>query len=124
MNAARTLIASVLCLAPVIASAASLPIDGKYGNQPGCHYAKTEESSGDDDFLLLTPDDVRTSVAFCSFKSIDKTTGDTITATLTCADEGESGDQDFVADVIGNRKDGYTVKFKDGSVWGPMKRCR
>lgn len=123
MKASRILITSILCATPFAALAASLPIEGKYGNKSGCHYAKTEESSGDDDFLLLTPEDVRTSVAFCTFKSIDKTAGDTITATLTCADEGESGDQDFVADVMGNGKDGYTVKFRDGSVWGPMKRC-
>ena len=124
MKAPRILIMSILCVAPFSTSAASLPIDGKYGDKSGCHYAKTEESSGEDDFLLLTPEDVRTSVAYCSFKSIDKTVGDTITATLTCADEGESGEQDFVADVIRNGKDEYTVKFKDGSVWGPMTRCR
>ena len=120
----RIFIASILCAAPFAASAASLPIDGKYGNKAGCLYAKTGETTGEDDFILLTPEDIRSAVAFCEIKSIGKVAGKKISTTLSCADEGEAGNTNFDADVIRTGQDSYRVDFNDGTSWGPFKRCR
>ena len=122
--ACRILIATILCAAPLAASAASLPIDGKYGNKAGCLYAKTGETTGEDDFILLTPEDIRSAVAFCEIKSIGKATGNKISTTLSCADEGEAGNMNLSADVIRTSQDSYRVDFSDGTSWGPFKRCK
>ena len=125
MNAAcRILIASLLCAAPFAASAASLPIDGKYGNKAGCLYAKTGETTGEDDFILLTPEDIRSAVAFCEIKSVGKAAGNKISTTLSCADEGEAGNMNLSADVIRTGPDSYRIAFSDGTSWGPFERCK
>ena len=107
---------------PLAASAATLPIDGSYGNKPGCHYAKTEESSGADVFFLLTPESVTTASSYCEIKSVGKKTGGMIEAILACQAEGEEGEIDLAAEIVA---DGKTAKvsFKDGTVWGPLARC-
>lgn len=125
MSRCRLIIAFLLiCAAPLSAGAASLAIDGQYGDKLGCQFGKTEESTGDSDFILLTRDAIRSSVAFCSIKSIDKTSGNTVSTTISCADEGEAGETTMTANVIRTGHDSYRVDFSDGTSWGPFKRCK
>ena len=119
----RSLLVVLLFSLPFAALAAKLPIDASYGSKEGCIYAKTGESSGADDFLLMTPDDIRTSVGFCEYKSLVKTEGNTMTVILSCAAEGEDTNTDFQADFILTGKKTYDVKFADGTAWGPFKKC-
>ena len=67
----RPFLVTALVLFPLLAQAdgLGLPIGGSYGSKEGCVYAKTGESSGADDFTLLTPDAVTTSVFSCDLKS-------------------------------------------------------
>jgi hypothetical protein len=121
----RTIFASLVCSAPLAVSAASLPIEGEYGNKAGCLFAKTGESTGEEDFILLTPKEIRSAVSLCEIKSIDKTAGNKIGVTLSCADEGEAGNIPLHADVIrAGGKNIYRVDFSDGTSWGPFKKCR
>lgn len=122
MRGRATLIA-LICAAPFSAAAATLPIDGSYGNKPGCHYAKTEESSGADVFLLLTPESVTTATAYCEVKSVGKTTNGTIDAVLACQAEGEEGETALPARIIPEGKSAYKISFEDGTIWGPLPKC-
>ena len=85
--------AGILSMLPLASSAATLPLDGSYGNRDGCAYAKSGEYTGSEDFLLLTADNVRSAVAFCEFKRIEKVDGDRTSVAMSCADEGEAGEK-------------------------------
>jgi hypothetical protein len=123
-SAPRVLLTGIFLAAPLAVAAASLPIDGKYGNKAGCAYARTGESDGADDFFLLTPEAMTTAASVCEVKTVGKTVGDTTSVVFACQDEGEDGAADSPAKVIKAGKNAYTVTFDDGTVWGPLKRCR
>ncbi|WP_226951238.1 hypothetical protein [Rhizobium terrae] len=97
-------------------------LDGAYGSKEGCTYAKTGESSGVDDFLLLNDEGVTTSVSACEFKGAPKKTANGFTIKAQCDAEGEVGPEDTV--TITKSAKGYTVSFTDGTKLGPMPKCR
>jgi hypothetical protein len=117
-------IAAFLCTLPLTATAASLPIEGSYGDKAGCRYAKIAEASCEENFILLTKNEIRSAVSLCEIKSVDKTVGDKIAVTLSCADEGDAGNIPLKADVIRTGKGSYRVDFSDGTSWGPFKKCK
>jgi hypothetical protein len=114
----------LLAALPFAAQAATLSIDGKFGNKDGCAYAKTGESTGSDDFFLLTPEAMTTATAYCEVKTVGKTKGDTTSVVFGCQAEGEDSVSDSPAKLIRAGKNAYKVTFDDGTVWGPLKRCR
>ncbi len=97
-------------------------LDGAYGSKEGCIYARTAESSGAEDFLLLTDQQLTTAFAFCEFKGKAKKTGDGFTITAQCDAEGETGPQTTA--TLTKSAAGYTVSLPDGTKWGPMPKCR
>lgn len=107
------------------AAADTLPIKGSYGNKDGCAYAKSGESTGSDDFLLLTPEAITTAASYCEFKKVLKTDGASFTATVSCQEEGEENGTDYTAKLSSGPK-GYTVTFTDDAAihWGPMALCK
>jgi len=122
----RPFILAAVLLVPFLAHAdgLSLPIGGSYGSKEGCVYAKTGESSGADDFTLLTPDAVTTSVFSCDLKKLVKKTGDTFTVTGSCQADGEDGSDDQTITITPADKSSYRVTFDDGTKLGPLKKCR
>jgi hypothetical protein len=120
----RILLTGLLLAAPLAAAAASLPIDGKYGNKAGCAYAGTGESDGADDFFLLTPEAMTTAASVCEIRTVGKTVGNATSVVFSCQAEGEDGAADSPAKVIKAGRNAYTVTFDDGTVWGPLARCR
>lgn len=122
----RALAAAAILLAPVSAGADGLrlAIGGNYGSKEGCIYAKTGESSGADDFVLLTPDALTTSVFYCEFKKIIKKNGDAFTVSGSCQAEGEENGADQTIDISRADKSSYRVHFDDGTKLGPLKKCR
>ncbi len=106
------------------AHADPLPLKGSYGNKDGCAYAETGESTGSDDFFLLTPETVTTAASYCEFKKVLKS-AKAFRATMSCQEEGgdEAGTA-FEIDVTPSGKDAYTLTFDDGTVWGPLKLCK
>ena len=56
------------------AGAADL-VDGSYGDEEGCHYAETGETSGADFFFLLNKEGVTTAASYCAFTTDQKRTG-------------------------------------------------
>jgi hypothetical protein len=125
MHAQHFLAAAVL-LVPISASAdgLGLAIGGNYGSKEGCVYAKSGESSGADTFMLLTPDAVTTSVSYCEFKKIVKTSGDSFTVSAACQAEGEDNSADETMDINRVDKSSYRILFEDGTKLGPLKKCR
>ncbi len=115
------LFASFSMAAPAIASETFL--DGDYGNKDGCAYSKTGESTGSDNFFLLTNEGITTAASSCSFKGPVTKNGTSFAATVSCSAEGESGEADESVEILRTRKD-YTIAFKDGTRWGPLKKCK
>lgn len=123
---ARVLRHTALCLVAVAVSATSASaakfLDGAYGSKDGCVYAKTGESSGADDFLLINDDGVTTSVSVCEFRGAATKTATGFTIKAQCDAEGEKGPAETA--TLTKSAKGYTVSFPDGTKLGPVPKCR
>ena len=122
---ARAIMATLICAAPLTAAAATLPIDGIYGNPPGCTLAKPNNYGEDDSAMILRPEGLATMVSDCGFTEVISTPAGLFRVAMTCASEG-SGPEDNHhdrAEISGNADSGYVVHFADGSKWGPLTRC-
>lgn len=121
----RRLISIVILLAPISVNAAALPIDGKYGSELGCRVAMTGEYIESNDTYLLTPESVGTSVSYCAFNSVTSAPGGRHVVSMTCSSEGSGpeGDTQEIAEISGDSVTGYTVRFADGTFWGPLTKC-
>lgn len=119
------LISVLVVVAPLSVNAATLPIDGNYGTELGCRIARTGEYIESNDTQLLTPHSVGTSVSLCSFDSIEPTTDGGYKVDMTCSWEGEGPEGDIreKAEISGDPKAGYMIRFADGISWGPLKKC-
>jgi hypothetical protein len=109
----------MIAFSPVAQAAKFL--DGAYGSKDGCIYAKTGDSSGADDFLLLTDERVTTSVSVCDFKGAATKTANGFTIKAECDAEGEKSPSETA--TITKSAKGYTVSFADGTKLGPMPKC-
>jgi hypothetical protein len=126
MAGARLMFAIVsLSVLAGIASADTLPIKGSYGNKDGCAYAKSGESTGSDNFFLLTSEAITTAASSCEFKTLVKTEGKNFTATVSCEAEGEEASSEDTARISYGPK-GYTIGFtSDAAIkWGPLPLCK
>ncbi len=121
------LLLTTVCLAALstAAYADALPIKGSYGNKDGCAYAKTGESTGSDNFFLLTSEAITTAASYCDIKKVLKTEGKNFTAAVSCQAEGEEASIDDTA-VITSGPKGYTIGFtSDAEIkWGPLPLCK
>lgn len=116
---------TALLLLAVSAIAAELPIKGSYGNKDGCDYTMTSESTGSDNFFLLTSEAVTTASAYCTFEEVHEDADDGFTVTATCEEEGGNEEQaPFEIDIDRAGPDSYLLKIDDGSTWGPLALCR
>ncbi|QWW66854.1 hypothetical protein [Rhizobium sp. WYJ-E13] len=108
-----------------VAQADTLPIKGSYGNKDGCAYAKSGESTGSDNFFLLTSESITTAVSYCEIKKVLKSEGKNFTATISCHAEGEESGADDTARITSGPK-GYTIGLaSDAAIkWGPLPLCK
>lgn len=126
MRGHRGTIAFLISVAPLAAGAATLPLDGKYGTELGCHVARTGEYMELDDNYLLTSESIATSLTYCSFNSVEVAPGGGHHVGMNCAQEGSGPEADIQekADISGDPKAGYTLRFSDGRSWGPLTKCQ
>ena len=96
-------------------------LDGAYGSPDGCTYDRTGDSSGADDFLLLTDKGVTTSVSACTFSGSPTATATGFTIKAQC--ESEDGDGPEEIATLQKSDNAYTVRFPDGTTLGPMPKC-
>ena len=119
----RTLLLTGFLAAAATAQAAESAFPGgSFGEAEGCRYARTGDSSGADSFLLLNAEGITTSVATCALKKAVKRNASTYDLTIACESEGESGGDESAKATLG--KKGWTIRVEDGTVWGPLPRCR
>jgi hypothetical protein len=111
-----------LTLAAGPVGAAADIVDGSYGDEAGCHYARTGESSGSDAFFLLTKDAVTTAASHCEFTGEGKQVGGAITIASQCHEEGYTETTQYELTLTPDNG-GFTVSFPDGTRWGPIMRC-
>jgi len=107
------------------AFAGTLPIKGSYGNKDGCAYAKSGESTGSENFFLLTSKAITTAASYCEIKKLVKTEGKNFTAAVSCQAEGEEGESEDTAKITSGPK-GYTIGLaSDAAIkWGPLPLCK
>lgn len=122
----RAMMFGLIGAAPLTAMAATLPIEGEYGNDLGCQLARTGEYNPVEGVYLLTAKDLSTSVSLCSFDEVKAAPDDRHQVTMTCSYEGSGpeDDQTEKVEISGGPAEGYTVHFPDGSSWGPLGKCR
>jgi hypothetical protein len=121
----RALIIVLIGALPAAAAAATLPLEGTFGNDRGCRLARIGDYSEDDSACILTSEGLQTMVTYCSFDAVTQTPAGGHKVVLTCASEG-SGPEDNVedsAEISGDAISGYVVSFADGTVWEALKRC-
>lgn len=104
------------------AGAADL-VDGSYGDEDGCHYAETGESSGADFFFLLNKEGVTTAASYCAFKGEGKPAGGATKVAAECHEEGSEDVTPYEL-TLTPEGGGYTISFPGGSRWGPLMRCK
>ncbi|MDO9414996.1 hypothetical protein [Pararhizobium sp.] len=116
-------IAFAVCALATGAHAEQKFLDGAYGNKDGCAYAKSGESSGSDDFFLLTDEGVTTAVSYCAFTGAMAKTPKGFAGKVSCEEEGGNGGSEETVELL-SESGAYTVAFADGTLWGPIAKCR
>ena len=121
----RATIIGLICAAPLSASAATLPIEGTYGNAAGCTLARTNNYGEDDSARILKPDGLETMVTGCSFTEVAAMAGGRHRVAMTCASEGSGPEDNYQdkAEISGDARAGYIVHFADGMAWEALKKC-
>lgn len=123
------LLAACGCVSGISVAAPTF-LDGAYGSKEGCLYARTGESSGADSFFVLNDEGITTATAYCQFMGEATPTPQGFTIRTRCTAEGEtdtttSGDAPAEETVALDRSAaGYTIRFEDGTTWGPLAQCR
>jgi hypothetical protein len=112
------------CLLLSAATANAAFLDGAYGTKDGCAYAKTGDSSGADDFALLTAKKITGSTFACTITKAVPGANKGFKVTATCEAEGEEGGEAQAITVIPSGKDAYSVSFDDGTHLGPLPKCK
>ena len=122
MRAGRLLPALLLGTAFAGPAAADI-VDGSYGNKEGCLYSETGESSGADFFFLLNKEGVTTAASYCAFKGEGTKAGDATKVVAECQEEGMEAPTPYELTLTPDNG-GYTISFPDGTLWGPLTRCK
>ena len=112
------------CVLLDAADADSAFLDGAYGSKEGCIYARTGDSSGADDFALLTAKEITGSTFACTIKKAVPAANRSFKVTATCEAEGEDQGEDQTITVAPAAKGGYSISFDDGTHLGPLPKCR
>jgi hypothetical protein len=121
----RAAMIGLACAAPLVSHAATLPIDGTYGNPAGCTLARTGNYGEDDSARILKPDSLETMVTGCSFTTVTPMPGGRHHVAMTCASEGSGPEDNYEdkAEISGDAASGYVVHFADGTDWEALKKC-
>jgi hypothetical protein len=122
---ARLLILVLSLLLPTLSAAAQpLTLDGVWGNEAGCRFAK-EGTSEDDSFVVLKTDGVETYATACEWVQIATAKDGAQVATGLCSYEGEEGRgvESFV--IAPDLSDATLLRIwaANGEPWGEVRKC-
>lgn len=101
-----------------------LTLDGVWGNEAGCIFAK-EGTSEDDGFVVLKADGIETYATACEWVQVASAKDGTQVATGLCSYEGEEGRgvESFV--VTPDLSDAMLLRIyaANGEPWGEVRKC-
>lgn len=127
MRAAGALRLGVVVSLLLIADAAAadpLKLDGVWGNEAGCKFAKAGQSE-DDSFVVLKSDGLQSYGTGCEWLQVLTAKNGTQVATGLCGYEGEDGlgSETFV--IAPDMADPTLIKIyaNNGEVWGEVRKC-
>ena len=126
MRALRPVTLAVACASIAgAASAASISLDGVWGNEAGCKFAK-EGTSEDDSFLVLKADELQSYGTGCEWiEQKSSRDGKVWVATGLCSFEGEDGlgVKSFALKRPANPSESLKIYDADGQLWGEVRKC-
>ncbi|WP_274628298.1 hypothetical protein [Arvimicrobium flavum] len=114
-----------LLFSPTLASAEQLALDGVWGNETGCKYAR-EGMGEDDSFITLKADGLESYGTGCEWVKVFAGKSGAQVAIGLCGYEGESGlgSETFViARDMGDPAQ-INIYANSGEVWGEVRKCR
>jgi hypothetical protein len=114
---------AALCT-PVPADAATLALDGVWGNEAGCKFADTKNNS-DDSLMVLTADGVETYATFCEWVQVGTAIDGTQVVTGLCGHEGEDYRSIEMYIVERDMADTSLIRIRasNGEPWGEVRKC-
>lgn len=106
------------------AGAGMLDIDGQYGDELGCEFAKTKEYRGDETMTLLTTDGFESFVTACEFlQSLPASDGSHV-LTMLCGHEGDAAQTIEAMRIVKTPDvDAYEMYHEGGELYASVKRC-
>jgi hypothetical protein len=121
IRSCRLLVSAVLLtLAAGAAHAASIDIDGVWGDKAGCQWVRGDYSS--DVAVILRKDKIEGSEFFCDFTSAKKNADGSFSVRAACAQEGT---ETTVQIKIGpEKKSVRTITANKGWRFSPVSRCK
>lgn len=107
-----------------LASAQPLSLDGVWGNEAGCRYARTQDNS-DDGLMVLSAGGVETYATACEWVQVGKAADGTQVATGLCSHEGEDYRSVETYIIEADMADSALVRIRaaNGEVWGEVRKC-
>jgi hypothetical protein len=122
--------AIALMISAGLASAASIDIGGKFGDEPGCKFAADPGNFSGSEYIVLTPEEFKTGSMSCDFVDSspvwEKYGNRVFVVTALC---GLEGSDTTVVDILRIEKhreeaDTYSVFDHAGTEIGRGKRCQ
>jgi hypothetical protein len=109
---------------PQVAHAQTLAIDGVWGNEPGCKYAR-DGNYEDDTMLVLKPDSVEGYVVACEWLQVLTAKDGKQVASGICNFEGDEGVGARTYVIAKDPKDAGLIRiFNDqGDLWEEVRKC-
>lgn len=111
------------------AVAASIDIGGNYGDEPGCKFATDANNFAGSEYIMLTPEQFKTSATSCDFLDAapvwEKYGNRVFAVTAMC---GHEGSDTTTLDLLRVEKhteeaDTYSVFDANGTEIGKVKKC-
>jgi hypothetical protein len=101
-----------------------LTLDGVWGNEAGCVFAK-EGRSEDDGFVVLKADGVETYATACEWVQVESAKDGTRVVTGLCDHEGELGRTVQMMSISKSEQDSSVLFIHDaeGEFWGEVRKC-
>jgi hypothetical protein len=101
-----------------------LTLDGVWGNEAGCGFAK-EGTSEDDSFVVLKADGVETYATACEWVQVATARDGAQVATGLCSYEGEEGRGVELFVIAPDLSDATLLRIyaANGEPWGEVRKC-
>ncbi len=116
---------TILLLSAGHAAATELKLDGIWGNEAGCRFAK-DGNRDNDALIVLRPDGVEAYASACEWIQVLAAKDGTQVATGLCSYEGqeERGVETFVIRRALGNPDVLRMDASGGEPWAELRKCK